>query len=70
MVVRKGSKARTDNKWPVYRSVKERSADARVRTYEIGPHTVYCHYPREVVRIPEPTDGTVVMFLDGSGIEG
>ena len=27
-------------------------------------------YPREVVRVPEPRDGRVVMFLDGSGVKG
>ena len=31
---------------------------------------MYCHYPREVVRIPEPTEERVVLFLDGSGVEG
>ena len=31
---------------------------------------MYCHYPREVVRIPEPTKERVVLFLDGSGVEG
>jgi len=31
---------------------------------------VYCHYPREVVRIPEPREDRVVIFLDGSGVEG
>ena len=31
---------------------------------------MYCHYPREVVRIPEPTEERVVLFLDGSGMEG
>ena len=30
----------------------------------------YCYYPREVVRIPEPTEERVVLFLDGSGVEG
>ena len=31
---------------------------------------MHCHYPREVVRIPEPTEERVVLFLDGSGVEG
>ena len=31
---------------------------------------MYCHYPREVVRIPEPTEDRVVIFLEGSGVEG
>ena len=31
---------------------------------------MYCHYPREVVRIPEPTGERVALFLDGSGVEG
>ena len=31
---------------------------------------MYCHYPREVVRIPEPTEERVVLSLDGSGVEG
>ena len=31
---------------------------------------MYCHYPREVVRIPEPTVERVMLFLDGSGVEG
>ena len=31
---------------------------------------MYFHYPREVVRIPEPTEERVVLFLDGSGVEG
>ena len=31
---------------------------------------MYCHYPREVVRIPEPTEERVVLYLDGSGVEG
>ena len=31
---------------------------------------MYCHYPREVVRIPEPTVERVVRFLDRSGVEG
>ena len=44
--------------------------EERVREYDIGRHTVYCHYTREVVRIPEPTEGRMVVFLDGSGVEG
>ena len=31
---------------------------------------MYCHYPREVVRIPDSTEDRVVIFLDGSGLEG
>ena len=31
---------------------------------------MYCHYPREVGRIPEPTEERVVLFLDGFGVEG
>ena len=50
----KGWKARTDDKWAVHRDVKEISVHAWVRAYGIGPHTVYCHYPKELVRIPEP----------------
>ena len=70
VVVTKGWKARTDNKWAVYRAVKELSVEAGVREYNIARHTVYCHYPREVVRIPESTEGSVAVFLDGSGSEG
>ena len=70
VVVTKGWKARTDNKWAVYRGVRELSIEDGVREYGIGRHKVYCHYPREVVRIPEPTDERVVLFLDGSGVEG
>ena len=66
----KGWKARTDNKWAVYRGVRELSIGKRVREYGIGKHKVYCHYPREEVRIPEPTKKRVVLFLDGSGLEG
>ena len=65
VVVTKGWKARTDNKWAVYRGVRELSIGDG-----IGKHKVYCHYPREVVRIPEPTKERVVLFLDGSGVEG
>ena len=70
VVVTNGWKARTDNKWVVYWGVKELSIDERLRTYDIGLHTVYCQYPREMVRILEPEDGRVVVFLDGSGVEG
>ena len=70
VVVTNGWKARTDNKWAVHRGVKELSVEAGVREYDIGRHTVYCHYPRGVVRIPEPTEGGVVVFPDGSGVEG
>ena len=69
-VVKKGWKARTDNKWAVYRGVRELSIDDGVREYGIGRHRVYCQYPREVVCIPEPTEERVVLFLDGSGAEG
>ena len=70
VVLTKGWKAGTDNKWAVYQGVKELSVEDGVRQYDIGRHTVCCHYPREVVRIPEPTDGRVVAFLDGSGVGG
>ena len=70
VVVTKGWKARTDNKWAVYRGVRELSVKDGVREYDIGRHRVYCHYPREVVRIPEPTEDRVVILLDGSGVEG
>ena len=70
VVVTKGWKARTDNKWAVYRGLRELSIGDGVREYGIGGHTVYCHYPREVVRIPEPTEKWVVLFLDRSGVEG
>ena len=70
VVVTKGWKARTDNKWAVYRGVRELSIGDGVREYGIGRHKVYCHYPREVVRIPEPTEERLVLFLDGSGVEG
>ena len=55
VVVTKGWKARTENKWAVYRGVRELSIGDGVREYGIGRHKVYCHYPREVVRILEPT---------------
>ena len=70
VVVTKGWKARADNKWAVYRGVRELSIGDGVREYGIGRHKVYCHYPREVVRIPEPTEERMVLFLDGSGVEG
>ena len=70
VVVTKGWKARTDNKWAVYRGVRELSIEDGVREYGIRRHRVYCHYPREVVRIPEQTGERVVLFLDGSGVEG
>ena len=54
VVVTKGWRARTDNKWAVYRGVRELSNEDGVREYGIGRHRVYCHYPREVMRIPEP----------------
>ena len=70
LVVTKGWRARTANKWAVYRGVRELSIQDGAREYGIGTHRVYCHYPREVVRIPEPTEDRVVLFLDGSGVEG
>ena len=70
VVVTKGWKARTDIKWAVHRGVRELSIEDGVREYGIGRHRVYCHWPREVVRIPEPTEHRVVIFLDGSGVEG
>ena len=59
-----------DNKWAVYGGVRELRIEDGVREYDIRRHRVYCHYPREVVRIPEPTEERVVLFLDGSGVEG
>ena len=44
--VTKGWKARTDNKWAVYRGVRELNIGDGVREYGIGTHKVYCHYPR------------------------
>ena len=70
VAVMKGWKARTDNKWAVYRGVRELSIRDGVRQYGIGKHKVYCYYQREVVHIPEPTEERVVLFLDGSGVEG
>ena len=70
MVVTKGWRARTDNIWAVYGGVRELSIEDGVREYGIRRHRVYCHYPRGVVRIPEPTEDRVLLFLDGSGVEG
>ena len=70
VVVTKGCKAGMDNKWAVYRGVKEIGGDAQLRTYDMGPHTVYCHYPKEVVRIRKAPDGRVAVFLDGRGLGG
>ena len=70
VVVTKGWKASKDNKWAVYRGVRELSIGDGVREYGIGRHKVYCHYQREVVRIPEPTEERVVLVLDGFGVEG
>ena len=70
VVVTKGWKARTDNKWAVYRGVRELSIEDGVREYGIRGHRVYCHSPREVVRIPDPTEDRVVIYLAGSGVEG
>ena len=70
VVVTKGWRARTDNKWAVYRGVREPSIEDGVREYGIRRHRVYCHSPREVVRIPEPTEERVLLFPDGSGVEG
>ena len=69
VVVTKGLKARTDNKWALYRGVRELSNQHGVWEYGIGRHRVYCQYPREVVRIPEPTEDRVVIFLDRFGVE-
>ena len=41
-----------------------------MQKYDIAPHMVYCHHSREVVRIPVPEVGRVVVLLDGSGVEG
>ena len=54
----------------MYRGAKELSVENGVREYDIGRHRVYCHYLREVVRIPEAPEDRVVIFLDGSGVEG
>ena len=66
----KGWKARTDNKWAVHRGVRELSIEDGVREYGIRRHRVYCHHLREAVRIPEPTEDRMVIFLDGAGVEG
>ena len=65
-----GWKARTDNKWELYRGVRELSIEDGVREYGIGRDRVYCHYPRKVMRIPEPREDRLVIFLGGSGVEG
>ena len=65
-----GREGQDDNKWAVYRGVRELSIGNGVREYGIGRHKVYCHYPREVVRIAEPTEERLVLFLDRSGVEG
>ena len=70
VMVTKGLRARTDNKWAVYRGVRELSIQDGVREYGLGRHKVYCHYPREVVRIPDSTEERVVLCLDGPGAEG
>ena len=70
VVVTKGWKGRRDNKWAVYRGVKVLTVEDGLREYDIGQQRVYCHYPREVVCIPKPTEDRVVIFLDGSGSEG
>ena len=70
VVVTKGWKARTDNKWAVYRGVRELSIGDGVREYGIGRNKVYRHYPSEVVRILEPTEERGVLSLDWSGVEG
>ena len=54
----------------MYRGVRELSIEDGVREYGIGRHRVYCHYPWEVMRIPEPREERLVLFLDGSGMEG
>ena len=64
--VTKGWEARTDNKWAVYRGVGELSIGDGGREYGIGRQRVYCHYPREVVRIPEPTEEGWCSFWTGS----
>ena len=40
-----------------------------MRACDIRRHRVYCHYPREMVRIQEPTEDRPVIFLDRSGVE-
>ena len=66
----KGWKARTDIKYAVCRGVRELSIEDGVQEYGIGRHRVYCHYLREVVHIPEPTEDRTVIFLGGSRVEG
>ena len=63
-MVTKGWEARADNKWAVYRAVKELIVEEGVREYDISRHKVYCCYRKKVVRIPEPTEGRVVVFPD------
>ena len=70
MVVTKGWSAQTDNKWAVYRGTRELSIEDGVRQYGFGRQRVYSHYPREVVRILDPTEERVVLFLDGSRVKG
>ena len=36
----------------------------------LGGKKLYCHHPREVVRIPESMEERVLLSLDGSGVEG
>ena len=43
VVVMKGWKDTTDNKWAVYRGVRELSIEDGVREYGIRRHRVYCH---------------------------
>ena len=73
VVVTIGWKARPDNKWAVYMGVGELSIEDGVREYGIGRHRAYCHFPRKVVCIPEPTEDTVVISPargGGSGYTG
>ena len=70
LVLTRGWKARTNNKWAVYRGVRERSVEDGVREYSIGRHRVYCHNARGVVRIPEPTKNQVEIVPDRSRVEG
>ena len=67
VVVTKGWRARTDNKWAVYRGVRELSIEDGVRQYGIGRHRVYSHYPREVVRIRDPQRRGWCYFWTGPG---
>ena len=41
-----------------------------MREYGIRRHRVYCHYPMEVMRIPDHTGDRVVIFLEWSGVYG